>query len=204
MYWYYWLIIYGIHWDILPKVRDPTSQQFHAALLGRGFVEVGPSLVLATSSAEVKKKSRHFKLRLIRLGDSSNQVYPTMRYPKSKGSIIILQGSRFHSGFVCLACPEIETQQALLFIGMDIHHFKPHWSKDIHSKNPSPHLAKMNFISICQCGLIFRFQSPWLWTCFSFPKPFLWFPGSNHVSADFDILNFQVEVHLKIIRSISF
>ena len=34
-------------WEILPKVRDPTSQQFHAALLGRGFVEVGPSLVLA-------------------------------------------------------------------------------------------------------------------------------------------------------------
>jgi hypothetical protein len=99
-------------WEILPKVRDPTSQQFHAALLGRGFVEVGPSLVLAIidqsmfcipilCGIEEEATSLQTPFDLfweivpIHLGLSKNVV------PKIRRFIIIIQVSRFHSGFEC-------------------------------------------------------------------------------------------------------
>ena len=98
-------------WEIFPKVRDPTSQQFHAALLGRGFVEVRPSLVLAIIDQsmfcipilcgieeEVVTSNSVWSV----LGDSSNPFGFVQKCgTKIRRFIIIIQVSRFHSGFEC-------------------------------------------------------------------------------------------------------
>ena len=129
-------------WEIFPKVRDPTSQQFHAALLGRGFVEVRPSLVLAIIDQsmfcipilcgieeEVVSLQTPFDLFWeivpIHLGLSKNVV------PKSEGLSSL---SKFPGSIPGLSAirdapvpdPEIETQQSMVFITWDIRHFKPH------------------------------------------------------------------------------
>lgn len=191
-------------WEMLPKVRDPTSQQFHAALQGRDFVEVGPSFVLAIIDQsmfcipilcgieeEVASLQTPFDLFweiqfqsifgfVQKYGTQNPKVYhhdPSFQVP-----FRVWVPSTVHQS---------QTQRLKL---------NNRWCSEpgisAISKNHSPHLAKMILTSIY--GFIFRCQSPQGlgFAIFASQCPnFFCQTGSNlhnlHGSADVGILKFQ-------------